>query len=363
MKLKFLSIAFAVLALASCKNEPIRPASADVDGDLGECFTVVERDYEPAGEPDNQTLTVDIKRTDAELPFDLSKGEVELFGETPCRANVGFGIELLDEKGGVIGKIDPTDVESKALCDNKEFLDLVNLKPGSTGTLTVKMPKGEKSKAVRAFRVTSAYEEGVGNLHHLAGAINGKYNIHMIFDIKKGRGAYYYDKYSPDHFLILNVESFNPSTGELTLSEYTTDGLNTGNFFGKISLDGYTGAGNFNGKSMSVNLREVDPASAGWPVLESIPAFIEPSFVRAQPSASSGSSNNIDDMLDSYERFVKKYVSLAKKASSGDISAVTDYAELLDETTTIASKLGDLQGEMDSAQMARFNRITGMWTD
>ena len=77
-------------------------------------------------------------------------------------------------------------------------------------------------------------------------------------------------------------------------------------------------------------------------------------------SSSSGSSGstNWDELLDSYEKYVDKYIALLKKAKNGDASAMSEYASMLEQAQDLNEKLQNAKGEMSSAQLARYNRIT-----
>lgn len=68
-------------------------------------------------------------------------------------------------------------------------------------------------------------------------------------------------------------------------------------------------------------------------------------------------SNNWDSTLDSYEKLVDKYISLAKKAQAGDMSALADYASIAEESQKLSNKLNDAS-DMTPAQMARYQKIT-----
>ncbi|MCQ2190963.1 MAG: hypothetical protein MJY63_04950 [Paludibacteraceae bacterium] len=72
---------------------------------------------------------------------------------------------------------------------------------------------------------------------------------------------------------------------------------------------------------------------------------------------SSSSSSDIDALLDDYEEYVESYISLAKKAQAGDISAMSDYANMLSKAQDIQNKISSAQGQMSSKQLNRFNKI------
>ncbi len=67
--------------------------------------------------------------------------------------------------------------------------------------------------------------------------------------------------------------------------------------------------------------------------------------------------NDWDSVLDDYEEYFDKYVKLLKKAQSGDVSALTEYAEMLEKAQSIGSKLESAKGELTPKQSARFLKI------
>lgn len=75
-------------------------------------------------------------------------------------------------------------------------------------------------------------------------------------------------------------------------------------------------------------------------------------------SVSSGGSEDWDAILDSYEQYVTKYIALAKKATSGDMSAVAEYPALVEKAQQLGNQLENAQGSMSAAQLARYQKIT-----
>lgn len=73
---------------------------------------------------------------------------------------------------------------------------------------------------------------------------------------------------------------------------------------------------------------------------------------------SSSSSNDYDAMLDSYEKYVDKYVSIMKKAAAGDMTALAEYPALLEKAEEFSSKMSKAEGNMTAAQWARYTKIT-----
>ena len=75
-------------------------------------------------------------------------------------------------------------------------------------------------------------------------------------------------------------------------------------------------------------------------------------------SSSSSGSHDWDALLNSYEQYVDKYISLMKKASKGDMSALSEYPALMEKAQEFSDQMQDAQGEMSSSQWARYMRIT-----
>ena len=74
--------------------------------------------------------------------------------------------------------------------------------------------------------------------------------------------------------------------------------------------------------------------------------------------SSSSGSENWDSVLDSYERYVDKYIAIMKKAQSGDASAMSEYPSLMQEAQEYGDKLQNAKGSLSASQMARYQRIT-----
>lgn len=73
---------------------------------------------------------------------------------------------------------------------------------------------------------------------------------------------------------------------------------------------------------------------------------------------SSKSSTNWDAVLDEYESYVNQYIAFMKKAQKGDMSAMNDYAKMLEKAERLSDKLGGAEDEMTSTQLSRYMKIT-----
>lgn len=74
-------------------------------------------------------------------------------------------------------------------------------------------------------------------------------------------------------------------------------------------------------------------------------------------STSSG-SEDWDNLLQSYEQYVDKYISYLKKASKGDMTALSEYPALMQKAQEFGDKMKNAQSNMSASQWAKYNKIT-----
>lgn len=84
-------------------------------------------------------------------------------------------------------------------------------------------------------------------------------------------------------------------------------------------------------------------------------ASAETSYSEEESESSDG--EDWDSLLDSYEEYVDMYISLLKKASAGDLSAVSEYTSYMSKAQEVSQKMADATSKLSSAQLSRFNKI------
>lgn len=84
-------------------------------------------------------------------------------------------------------------------------------------------------------------------------------------------------------------------------------------------------------------------------------ASAETSYNEEESESSDG--EDWDSLLDSYEEYVDMYISLLKKASSGDLSAVSEYTSYMSKAQEVSQKMADATNKLSPAQLSRFNKI------
>lgn len=141
---------------SSSDNDPvlIKPDQTKVKGDLKDCFEVIDKSYEVKFDRGEKIITIEVKRTDAELPYDREDFDVyENKGDNKKSKVAGFGIELLDSAGNVIDQIAPNET-----CLYKEAMAAaLRLLPGETGTVKWGTYDNWNWK-IASFRILSSVE-------------------------------------------------------------------------------------------------------------------------------------------------------------------------------------------------------------
>lgn len=74
-------------------------------------------------------------------------------------------------------------------------------------------------------------------------------------------------------------------------------------------------------------------------------------------------SSNWDEVLDEYEEYTDKYISLLKRSANGDLSVVSEYQEMMEKAQSLGNKLSNAQGTMTPAQIARYEKILKKYSD
>lgn len=80
----------------------------------------------------------------------------------------------------------------------------------------------------------------------------------------------------------------------------------------------------------------------------------ESSSDESEPDVASG---DFDEWLDSYEEFCNDYIDLIKKASQGDMDALSEYPEMLKKAQELGEKMQNAQSDATPEQWSRFLEI------
>lgn len=334
---KLFVTAILTITLAACSGGgKLSPTSKKVNGPLGKFFEVVERDYKTN---DNE-LRVEFKRIAEGGPTDAS------WSSEPT-----FTVELQDEDGNSVAS-KHTDVVF-----NKEQLEAVfSLGIDETASITFRFDEDDTKEAEK-FKVSSKWEEDEGERTvDLRGKVD-KYPVTMHLEIKGSQvsGTYFYLNNGRKNSSDLKLSGTNQN-GEFDLNETTPSGTPSGHFEGTFSGGIFQGVFTTNqGKKMPFKLTEGDPSDIEFDDVSY--ADDDDSYSDDNTSSSSG-TEDWDAVLTSYEKYVDKYISYVKKAANGDMTALAEYPSLMKKAQEFSDKLKNAQGDMSSAQLARYNRIS-----
>lgn len=171
MKFKFLALTIIAFAFASCggnssnsekasesetaqKEHVVKPAQTEIKGDLKGYFEAVDKETPITKDMSANVISVEIKRTEKELPFD--RKDVTIFPEADDSEKsyvAGFGIEVLDDKDNVIAKV---EANSTPYSWDEMKASLQTL-PGETATIKFRF-YDDLSKA-SSYRILSTLEK------------------------------------------------------------------------------------------------------------------------------------------------------------------------------------------------------------
>lgn len=196
----------------------------------------------------------------------------------------------------------------------------------------------------------------------MSGAV-GKYPIVMSIHVDEDgnlTGAYYYKKSGPGNCLYV----IGKKKGDhVTINEFDANGNNTGSFDGtyrdgelKGTMEAKSGHYDFvvNADDTAVPA-PYDDVDFGMFYMPN-ETYTNAGYTGGE-DVSASEANNWDSVLDEYERYVDRYISLFKKAQAGDMSALADYPDMLQEAERLRKKLEGAEGMLTAAQQQRYLKI------
>lgn len=368
-------VLLSIILISSCGGNKtakngITPMTTTISGDLSECYEVVDRAYKITENSMFDLLTVEIKRTDAPLPFDSDKLEIASYSHEMFAPNVqiGFGIEFRDRDGNVLEKVSATASGLSGSYSSDDPVELGKLRPGETGTIRFSVQDDIKD-AVMQFKVTSACKVKGGSFSHKSSASS----TGTPGDYPEGSDELLseddLDGYSAEELKIIRNEIYArhgyifqaADLIEHFSGESWYDGTNASatavyNTFSEIEKKNVelikalektapkTSFRNNSAKSSSIGIGMDSNDSSAY---------------------SSSGSKQWDKILDEYESLVNKYISLAKKAAKGNPTAVLECASILAKTEKLSDRLDKAEEDDDLSisQAKRFLKLTNKLTE
>ena len=74
-------------------------------------------------------------------------------------------------------------------------------------------------------------------------------------------------------------------------------------------------------------------------------------------SETSTSNEDWDKVLKSYENYIDQYIKLMKKAQKGDMSVMTEYAEMMEKANDLSKKMNNAGDDLSASQMSKFMKL------
>lgn len=214
MKRKSILVLGLAALLASCggnkKAEPLKvtPETTEIKGALKGCYEVVQKDYSVKENGSfGHLISVELKRTDKELPFDPQKTTSFGVSEDGKPTQAGFGIELLDENGDVVEIKNANDGGFGGAYSSDDIDAALQLNSGEIGI--VRWTVEVENKPV-SFRITSALSTS-NSTSSSASELSMKDNSSNNWDSTLDE----YEKYI-DNYIKLYKKAQNGDTSALT---------------------------------------------------------------------------------------------------------------------------------------------------
>ena len=358
-KLSMMIMAACLLLLASCSLKPksIAPTSTKFDG--GKLATLVElvgTEGELSFEETEAAVPAQIIRLKAKLKLN----EETAYLQTTDLKEIEFSYEplkvtLQDAEGKEVKELELSEDDYKKLAKHLQG------KKGEEVEVTFEATYHNSKEAPNWFKQSVAFAAGDAGdvypiVYNMDGEI-GKYPIHVtLVEQKDGmiRGAYYYKRGSSTLYL---VGERNGKFAEL--NEYVIDGTHSGYWEGALSELEYSGAFEALAYGKSYTFL-ITPTTELEPIKFDGINFDKFWYMRRyEPVESAGvsESGDLSELLDKYEKYVDDYIALLKKANDGDITALTDAAQLMEDAQELAEELEKEQGNMSVADAKRLAEI------
>ena len=340
------------ISLAACKGDDfIKPVSEKIQGPLGEYFEVVTKGYKIR----DGKISIELKRIKEGFPSPWKEGMElgNLNGYEPL-----FSIEFLDADGNTISK-DRTDV----VWDKEELNILVLLRVDETASITF-----DANDEIAQFKMTSTFKV-FGTDNDKSELADGFYCYMGKWESNQYAAQPCKVEFTKIDTTLNNCSYTNmkfkvriPLQGEIKGDELHFVGKNNKDLLVinlKVGSNGYylTGKGvdyAHNEDTAILNLKRGDPNDDS--------AFIDDDDTYDESGLtadiSTGGSAEWDEVLDSYEEYVNKYIMYIKKAAKGDMTALAEYPSLMEKAKELGERLDNAKDQMSASQLTRYNKIT-----
>ena len=373
-KLSLLIAVWGLFVLGSCSSsdEPkeISPTSTEfTSGELAKLIEIVDEPCllsyaEKDGTIESQYIKLKVKlRLTKESP-DLQKVDPRDIDFTSL-LSVAI-VNLVDENDT---KVQDLSVKSEDLLKLKKLLQR---KVGDEETITFEGEFHNSKEAPKWFEQTKAFipymtgdiavQNGEQEVEQddqlslkLIGVLGGADDAILTYNDIVDDGEVKFTVNGVKNMRKVKMGSYDKITNTLILKEYFTNGNYVGDFKG-IWKDGIYQGVFTNTKGGSVNFKLQGTGS------DEFYGVRDSSIDNDDPTMEEGGSEDWDELLTSYEKYVDKYISYVKKAAKGDMTALAEYPSLMEKAQEFSEKMQNAQSNMSASQWSRYMKITTKMT-
>lgn len=79
--------------------------------------------------------------------------------------------------------------------------------------------------------------------------------------------------------------------------------------------------------------------------------------ISSEVTSESGDPSDWDQAIDQYEDYIDQYIVMLKKSKAGDMTALTESAELMEKAESASKSLDDAKGDLTTEQQERLLKI------
>ena len=340
-KFCFFVLTAVVLVLSSCNKggNTVTPVSEKIQGPLGQYFEVVSKDYKAK----NGKVSIEIKRIKEGFPEPWTEG-MEV-GYSDGEMEPQFTAEFQDADGSVISK-DKTD----KIWDKDELSAIAALGVDETASITFDVSEDAAQVKIGSTFKVNGGDKSNSDYYSTDEEEESQMNVaeEDIVVLQAGQRKCHIDgpanvRQQPD---TKSAVMGSIKNGMVAIVSHTS-----GNIWKIHAVYNPNGGQAYTGNIVGYYTHK-----------QNLIFDMDGSSDSNSYSSSSSGSKDWDALLDSYEQYVDKYISYAKKAAKGDMSALSEYPALMQKAQEFSNRMQGAQGDMSSSQWARYMKITNKMT-
>lgn len=129
----------------------------------------------------------------------------------------------------------------------------------------------------------------------------------------------------------------------------------------KSANDGSNGPYSSSDVTKLITLKKGETGFIRWSIdgnkLAGLKTFQITSALKKENNSVVSAASSFDDLLRDYEVFIDSYIALFKRSQQGDVNALAEYAEVMENATALTTEIEDAKGELTVAQLRKFSKL------